>query len=186
MERIAGIPEEKLMESHGTFASCHCINCNSIFPESIYKKAVFNDEKPVCKNCSNGLVKPDITFYGEKLPNLFFENIHLFDQCDLLIVMGTSLKVHPFNALVDRVALKCPRVLINREKVGTFDDSEENYRDVIVLSDCDSISKKIFDEMNWKIPSESKEPIIIPTPIFKRKRGKFEKYFEKLRKKIKK
>ncbi len=39
-------------------------------------------------------------------------------QCDLLIIMGTSLAVQPFASLVDHVSETTPRLLINREKCG--------------------------------------------------------------------
>jgi len=63
-----------------------------------------------------GLVKPDITFFGEKLPDRFYELAGIrvpgvsfeecdFDKCDLLIVMGTSLVVQPFASLIDKVLL---------------------------------------------------------------------------------
>ena len=41
-----------------------------------------------------GIVKPDIVFFGEGLPQRFFHLLEEdFPQCDLLLVMGTSLKV---------------------------------------------------------------------------------------------
>lgn len=40
-----------------------------------------------------------------------------FPVCDLLIIMGTSLKVHPFASLVDKVGGLVPRLLLNRELV---------------------------------------------------------------------
>ena len=27
LERVAGLPEEKLVEAHGSFHSAHCVNC---------------------------------------------------------------------------------------------------------------------------------------------------------------
>ena len=44
-----------------------------------------------------GLVKPDIVFFGEILPRRFYE-LHQLDlpACDLLVVMGTSLEVCMF------------------------------------------------------------------------------------------
>ena len=39
-------------------------------------------------------------------------------ESELLIVMGTSLAVQPFAGLAGRVGNNCPRLLINREKVG--------------------------------------------------------------------
>ena len=44
-------------------------------------------------------------------------------DCDLLIVMGTSLTVHPFAGLKDLVNDTCVRLLINREEVGKIDKS---------------------------------------------------------------
>ena len=43
-----------------------------------------------------------------------------FPLCDLLIVMGTSLVVHPFASLIDAVAESVPRLLINREPAGVY------------------------------------------------------------------
>lgn len=39
-------------------------------------------------------------------------------KCELLIIMGTSLVVHPFASLVDNVPDETPRLLINLEAVG--------------------------------------------------------------------
>lgn len=58
---------------------------------------------PKCEECNEGVVKPDIVFFGELLPERFH---HLadrdFTQADLLIIMGSSLVVQPFASLVDR------------------------------------------------------------------------------------
>jgi NAD-dependent SIR2 family protein deacetylase len=48
-----------------------------------------------------GLVKPDIVFFGESLPQRFFQLVSQdFSRADLLIVMGTSLVVQPFASLI--------------------------------------------------------------------------------------
>lgn len=57
---------------------------------------------PICTDCP-GVVKPDIVFFGEKLPDRFHDCIRDdFDRCDLLIIMGSSLEVQPFASLIDR------------------------------------------------------------------------------------
>lgn len=54
-----------------------------------------------CFGTAEGLVKPDIVFFGESLPPRFFQKMQTdFPQADLLIVMGTSLTVHPFASLI--------------------------------------------------------------------------------------
>ena len=40
-----------------------------------------------------GVVKPDIVFFGEDLPKRFYSYIVDFPKCDLLVIMGTSLEV---------------------------------------------------------------------------------------------
>ena len=42
------------------------------------------------------VMKPDIVFFGEGLPEEFHKQMEADkEQCDLLIVMGSSLKVRP-------------------------------------------------------------------------------------------
>ena len=49
-----------------------------------------------CDACG-GLVKPSIVFFGEALPQRFAELAESdLSSCDLLVIMGTSLVVHPF------------------------------------------------------------------------------------------
>eukprot|EP01051_Picozoa_sp_SAG22_P017050 SAG22_NODE_2543_length_2462_cov_2.798561_1_plen_434_part_00 len=96
-----------------------------------------------------GLVKPDITFFGEQTSALsLYDMIRDMEQADLVIVMGTSLAVHPFNKLVVMTGKTVPRVLINREQVGAapvledgfaWDLPDLNYRDVFLQGDCDAV-----------------------------------------------
>ena len=54
-----------------------------------------------------------------RLPERFFVSAHDdLPRADLLLVMGTSLQVHPFAGLVTRAPLRAPRLLVNRERVG--------------------------------------------------------------------
>jgi len=86
-----------------------------------------------------------------------------YPQCDLLIVIGTSLKVQPFASLVENVGDDCPRLLINREEVhvasgvsnflglgGFAFNLEGNVRDVKALGDCQEIVKQLVELIGWK------------------------------------
>lgn len=48
-----------------------------------------------------GVMKPDITFFGEQLPTLFFDRLtdHDAEKVDLIIVIGTSMKVAPVSEM---------------------------------------------------------------------------------------
>ena len=117
LERLTGIHASKLVECHGTYATCSCIECSEPFETQAMKEAFIKGDIVTCRKCG-GLVKPDITFFGESLPERFAECRDKDEnEADLLIVMGTSLQVHPVAGLADSVDILTPRVLINREMV---------------------------------------------------------------------
>lgn len=148
LERRAGVTGDKIVEAHGSFATQRCIDCKTEYPDDLMKKAVENAEVPHCivPQC-NGLVKPDIVFFGEKLPEAFFRNEHVPAMADLIIVMGTSLSVQPFASLPQFASEGVPRVLINKELVGDFGCRAD---DVVVLEDCDEGVRKLADALGWR------------------------------------
>ncbi|TAQ88556.1 hypothetical protein B7494_g3089 [Chlorociboria aeruginascens] len=148
LERRAGVPGEKIIEAHGSFATQRCIDCKTDFPEDLMLKAVHNGDVPHClvPQC-NGLVKPDIVFFGEALPGAFFRNQHVPAMADLIIVMGTSLSVQPFASLPQMAREGVPRVLFNLESVGDFGSRAD---DVVVVGDCDSGVRKLADALGWR------------------------------------
>jgi NAD-dependent histone deacetylase SIR2 len=110
-------------------------------------EAIQNKSVPRCVDDScNGLVKPDIVFFGEQLPSAFFDNRDLPAEADLCIVMGTSLSVHPFASLPQLCENKTPRLLINSERVGDLGSRPD---DVLLLEDCDSGVRKLAEACGW-------------------------------------
>ena len=90
----------KIVEAHGSFARQRCIECKTLFPDDLMKSSISKREVPHCLNPEcNGLVKPDIVFFGEALPEDFHANRMVPSTADLCIVMGTSLTVQPFASL---------------------------------------------------------------------------------------
>ncbi|MEE6510901.1 hypothetical protein FKM82_031256 [Ascaphus truei] len=119
LERVAGVPLEKLVEAHGSFASATCTTCLKSYPGETFQDAVLESQVPRCSSCG-GLIKPDIVFFGEQLPPRFLLHLTDFPRADLLLIIGTSLEVEPFASLAYSVSGSTPRVLINREPVGPF------------------------------------------------------------------
>ncbi|KAK4884369.1 hypothetical protein RN001_000640 [Aquatica leii] len=163
LERVAGIPESKLVEAHGTFNQGHCLECNKEYSLEWMKDQIFEDKIPTCEECP-GVVKPDIVFFGENLPSKFHISMHSdFPKCDLLLILGSSLVVQPFASLIDRVPKTTPRFLINREKAGERTgilsligmgsgldfDNKDNSRDVFWLGDCDDGCQLLADKLGW-------------------------------------
>ncbi|KAF2753677.1 NAD-dependent deacetylase sirtuin-2 [Pseudovirgaria hyperparasitica] len=145
LEREAGVPGDKMVEAHGSFAGQKCIECRAPYPDALIKIAIHEKTVPHCEAC-NGLVKPNIVFFGEALPEEFFLNRHLPATADLAIVMGTSLTVQPFAGLPSECAPHIPRLLINKEVVGDF-----GYRadDVPLIGDCDTGVRALAEACGW-------------------------------------
>lgn len=147
LERQAGVPGELIVEAHGSFATQRCIECKTPFPDDKMKEYVFQGEVPRCVDAKcGGLVKPDIVFFGEQLPEQFHKNRHVPSYGDLVLVMGTSLTVQPFASLPEMARDETPRVLFNLERVGSLGSRSD---DVLVLGDCDSGVRKLAGELGW-------------------------------------
>ncbi|OCT46441.1 NAD-dependent protein deacetylase hst2-1 [Cladophialophora carrionii] len=148
LEQEAGVPGDKIVYAHGSFATQRCIDCQTEYPDDEMKDKVEKMEVPRCirKTC-NGLVKPDIVFFGEALPEAFHRNRSLPAKADLAIIMGTSLTVQPFASLPSFVKEETPRVLINFERVGGLGSRPD---DVLLLQDCDEGVRKFADALGWR------------------------------------
>ncbi|EER39219.1 conserved hypothetical protein [Histoplasma capsulatum var. duboisii H88] len=146
LEREAGVPGEMIVEAHGSYASHRCIDCKAPFPEDLMRKAIDADDVPRCLGCQ-GLVKPDIVFFGEPLPETFFMNRTLTAAADLCIIMGTSLSVQPFASLPSLCRDGCPRILINLNRVGGLGSRPD---DVLLLGECDDGVLKFAEALGWR------------------------------------
>ncbi|KLU93175.1 hypothetical protein MAPG_12112, partial [Magnaporthiopsis poae ATCC 64411] len=62
--RLAGVPDAKIVEAHGSFATQRCIDCRVEFDDERMQKHVEDGVVPRCDGCG-GFVKPDIVFFGE-------------------------------------------------------------------------------------------------------------------------
>ncbi|KAH8868194.1 NAD-dependent protein deacetylase Sirt2 [Schistosoma japonicum] len=157
LERLSGLPEEKLIEAHGTFYTGHCIKCNKQYDFDFMLNDIMAKRVPRCPECQN-VVKPDVVLFGESMPKKFFKNLTSdLSNCDLLIIMGTSLTVLPFCAMIHRVGCDVPRLYINREYNNGSSESSYlkwgepgNKRDVFWSGNTDDGVVKISELVGWK------------------------------------
>ena len=155
LEALAGVNPERLVECHGHFRSASCIECGAKFNGQDCKlEMVDHVRAPRCrrKRC-NGLVKPDIVFFGEGLPSRFSRLLNGdLSGADLMIVMGTSLLVTPVSLIPEWLPDHCPRLLVNRELVGNFaaPNTPGNHRDAFEAGDCDETIIKLCKYLGWE------------------------------------
>jgi NAD-dependent SIR2 family protein deacetylase len=72
LEQAAGIT--KIIQCHGSFATAKCIVCGYTVPGKNIEENIFNKTVPICPKCPeevDGILKPSITFFGEKLSDEF-------------------------------------------------------------------------------------------------------------------
>lgn len=148
LEKLCGIPEDKLVEAHGTFATASCHLCYTPYPAAEAKHAIMNDSVPTCTFCA-ATVKPDVVFFGEDLPQKYFLHTKDFPKADLLIIMGTSLQIEPFASLVNTVRSTVPRLLLNRHAVGSFENVPLRRGDYIELGDLEVTVRRFAEMLGW-------------------------------------
>ena len=160
LEFLGGLPEEKVVEAHGTFQRSYCTKCRRNYDLPWLKQHIFHpnadDRVPRCEdsNC-RGVVRPDVVLFGEALPEVFWKRASEdFPVCDLLLIFGTSLSVAPFNTLVQKPRSSVPRIYINKSKPGSAgfigwimglsaSVKFSGKRDLIIQDDCDKIVNQI-------------------------------------------
>ncbi|XP_015259585.1 PREDICTED: NAD-dependent protein deacetylase sirtuin-3-like isoform X1 [Cyprinodon variegatus] len=148
LEKLCGIPDDKLVEAHGSFATASCHLCYTPYPAEEAKVAIMNDNIPTCSFCA-ATVKPDVVFFGENLPQKYFLHTKDFPKADLLIIMGTSLKIEPFASLVNTVRSKVPRLLLNRHAVGPFERVPLGRGDHMELGDLADSVRRFAEVLGW-------------------------------------
>ncbi|KAJ0407758.1 hypothetical protein P43SY_009095 [Pythium insidiosum] len=103
----------KLLEDKGKLLRIY----SQVYPGDAIREDVMKQQVPMCRACGaeTGIVKPDIVFFGESLPRRFHDSIRADEnEADLVLVMGSSLKVNPVRSLVGRIHKDAPMILINR------------------------------------------------------------------------
>ena len=97
-----------------------------------------------------GVMKPDITFFGEDLPATFHNRLanHDRDLVDLVLVIGTSLKVAPVSEVVGFLPPGIPQMYISREPCSHVDF------DVDMLGNCDTVVAELCRRAGWELEHE--------------------------------
>ncbi|KAM9344634.1 LOW QUALITY PROTEIN: NAD-dependent protein deacetylase sirtuin-1 [Symphorus nematophorus] len=144
LEQVAGV--QRIIQCHGSFATASCLVCKHKVDCEAIREDIFNQVVPRCSRCPDiplAIMKPDIVFFGENLPEMFHRAMKQDkDEVDLLIVIGSSLKVRPVALIPNSIPHEVPQVLINREQLPHL-----NF-DVELLGDCDVIVNELCHRLS--------------------------------------
>lgn len=90
LHQHAGSP--RVAELHGTLEYLVCMKCHDRFKA---EKALIDMPIPACPHCG-GLLKPDVVFFGEALPeNAVNDAFNAAKMAEVVLVVGTTGEVMP-------------------------------------------------------------------------------------------
>jgi NAD-dependent protein deacetylase/lipoamidase len=104
-----------VVEVHGSIRSASCLDCGERVPLEDVVAALQDAPAPPCPRCG-AVLKPDVVMFGELLPAAAIDRAtELARQAGLLLVVGSSLEVHPVAGLpVETVSAGGQLAIVNR------------------------------------------------------------------------
>ncbi|MFT3808740.1 MAG: Sir2 family NAD-dependent protein deacetylase [Micropepsaceae bacterium] len=97
LHQRAGVPEEKLIEVHGTVRFCKCLTCGARYENDEVRRMWVDSggDAPDCTVCG-GIIKAATISFGQPMPELEMERANIAAlSCDLMLAIGSSLQVFP-------------------------------------------------------------------------------------------
>ena len=145
LHQKAGVSENMVFQLHGDLSHAKCLSCTTRYPmEEIIEWMVKDKDldEPKCAACK-GMLKPDAVFFGEQLPwGILMESEKRSRNCDLCIVLGSSLVVYPAASIPEIASSSGARLMIvNRDKTPL------DYKaDLVIHGSAAEIMERIMQE----------------------------------------
>jgi NAD-dependent protein deacetylase/lipoamidase len=134
---------------HGNYHTSTCLACGRKFSYQELLQLLEKMKIPRCQCSQNGLIKPDVVFFGEPVPQMQAA-AELVSRCQVLLVLGSSLTVFPVAALPQMA----PGQVIIVNKGGVAIPAAENY--TIIDSDLDSYFRAVAEQLGVACPDSQK------------------------------
>lgn len=118
-QNIDGLHEragsQDVIEVHGSIRNADCLECCERVPLEHVVSALRDSSAPPCPSCG-AILKPGVVMFGELLPvDAIDRAIELVRAAGLLLVVGSSLEVHPVAGLPqEAVAAGGKLAIVNR------------------------------------------------------------------------
>jgi NAD-dependent protein deacetylase/lipoamidase len=144
LHQKAGVPEDRVFELHGNMQWVVCLSCGRRFPmPEVLQRIRDGMEVPDCPDCQ-GILKPDAVFFGEALPEeTLREAIRRAQNCDLLIVIGSTLVIYPAAYVPTYAAEAGAKLAIVNLTPTPFDQ----YAAVVIRGKAGEIMSRVMKEV---------------------------------------
>jgi NAD-dependent deacetylase len=96
LHRESGVPAEQIIELHGNGTFARCLACGARHEIDWARAEIERHERaPGCLNCG-GIVKTATISFGQPMPEAVMARAQgAVEACDLLLAVGSSLRVYP-------------------------------------------------------------------------------------------
>ncbi|MEV8549299.1 Sir2 family NAD-dependent protein deacetylase [Streptomyces glaucescens] len=133
LHQLAGMPDRKVLELHGTARRYVCTACHAGGPmEDPLARVEAGEPDPPCRECG-GILKPATVMFGERLdPVVLGDAVAVTKACQVFIAAGTSLQVQPAAGLAGVAADHGARLIVVNAEPTPYDElADEVIRDPI-------------------------------------------------------
>ncbi|MFE2161233.1 NAD-dependent deacetylase [Streptomyces lydicus] len=113
LHQLAGVPERKVLELHGTVRAVTCTRCHarSSMREALDRVAA-GEPDPACLVCG-GILKSATVMFGERLdPEVLGTALGVAKAAEVFLAVGTTLQVQPAASLAGVAAEHGARLII--------------------------------------------------------------------------
>lgn len=146
LHSVAGLPDDQIVELHGSSRKIVCMNCAKEFdPEPIMRRLVGDFSSPKCDRC-DGILKAATVSFGQAMPERAMRTAHEWtEKAEIFIVMGSSLQVQPaasFPVIAKRNGALL--AIVNREE-GPLDDMADFVFNGAIGEFCGKFGEMIAD-----------------------------------------
>ncbi len=132
----------RVIELHGSLRYAVCTKCGMKYPLAEVVRE-YRDKAPRCKICG-GVLKPDVVFFGEPLPQeALNEAVMLAELSDLFMVVGSSLAVAPANRLPLIAKRRGAKLIIINGGPTELDD----IADIVIEGRVEEVLPKIVEAL---------------------------------------
>ncbi len=117
LHQLAGLPDDRVLELHGTLYSVVCVGCGARTPMAdTLTRVRAGEADPACAECG-GILKSATVMFGQALDtNVLSSAAAAAQAADLFLAIGSTLTVEPAASLC-AVAVRAgaPLVIVNRD-----------------------------------------------------------------------
>ena len=118
LHQDSGIPDDKVIELHGNVSYATCLDCSTRY-ELADLEIQFEKLSRVepCRRCG-GIIKTATISFGQSMPEREMQRAQIaVDDCDLIIVLGSSLSVYPAASFPEYAKRRgAALAIVNREE----------------------------------------------------------------------